>query len=160
MTFDFLGWFFQGWHHVFIQLVKPVLNYLTDFYLLMQRHFLFQMWSHRQYFVLLISKFDSMDPWEQFFEMKLDDGRVLGLPQDLEHIIISQKIEPWEFVSFLLQVVIQCFLASLQLSHYCWQSLKEPCNIRQLNNMMVERNSIHDVPVILVQSFPSTLLFR
>ena len=51
--------------------------------------------------------------------MKLNDGGVLGLPEDLEHIIVSQKIEPWEFVSFLLQVVIQCFLASLQLSHYC-----------------------------------------
>jgi hypothetical protein len=97
---------------------------------------------------------------KQFLKMHLNNSRVLGLSQYLEHIIVPQKIKSRKFITLLLQIVVKCLLASLKFSHYCGKCIKETRNICKLNNMGIIGNIIHDVAIILVQPLPSPLLLR
>lgn len=91
--------------------------------------------------------------------MQLNDGWILGLAQDLQHVVISKEVKPRELVSFFLEEVVKCLLASFKLGHDGVKRVDEACDIGQLDHMVVDADIVHDVSVILIEAFPPTLLF-
>ena len=45
---------------------------------------------------------DLKDAAEELLEVALDDGRVLGLAQDLEQVVVTDEIEARELLALLL----------------------------------------------------------
>lgn len=56
-----------------------------------------------------------MDGSEELLHVQLDDGWVLSLGQDLEQILVTKEVKTRELATLQLQIVIQCFLATLLL---------------------------------------------
>lgn len=79
-------------------------------------------------FVMGVTELYFVDAREELFEVELNDGWILGLPQDLEHVVVSQEVETREFVSLFLQVVVEGFLASFELGDDVVEGLLEAGN--------------------------------
>lgn len=91
--------------------------------------------------------------------MELNDCRILRLTKDLKHIIITEKIEPREFVTFFLEEIIQSLLAAFQLSHDSVKSIEEASNIGQLHHMLIICNIVHNVAIVFIKPSPTSLFF-
>ena len=111
VPFDAAGLLLQSSDHVLVQLLQPVLHHLADLNFLAQLHLLLQVRPHGQDLLVPLPEDDCVNAREQLLEVQLNDGRILRLAQDLQHIVVSKEVEPREFVSLLLKEVVECLLA-------------------------------------------------
>ena len=49
--------------------------------------------AHRQDLAVVFGELHTVNPCKQFLEVRLDDGRLCGLTQDLQQVIVTNKIE-------------------------------------------------------------------
>lgn len=108
---------------------------------------------------MAFSKKYSVNSGKELFEMKLNNSRVLRLPKDFKHIVITEEIEPWKFVTLFLEEIIECLLAAFQLRHDSVKSIEEASNIGQLHYMFIIAHIVHYVAIVLIQSPPTSLFF-
>ena len=88
-------------HHV-LQLQEPDLHLAFDRDGLSQGHLLISRADHRLDLRVLLVEGNLKDATEELLEVALDDGRVLGLAQDLKQVIVTNEIEAGEFLALLL----------------------------------------------------------
>lgn len=92
-------------HHVF-DFIHPFLDVLfvgVDY--LYEIHPLFFGRKHRMNLLILV-ELDSVDVFEDLFEMGLDCSGLLGLRQNFQQFVIGKEVETGKLLSFLLQIVV------------------------------------------------------
>ena len=59
--------------------------------------------AHCQDLMVVFGELHTVNPGKQLLEVRLDDGRLCGLTQDLQQVIVTNEIEAREGRSLLLQ---------------------------------------------------------
>ncbi len=87
--------------------------------------------------MFLVVEFNRVDILKDFFQMRLDSCRLLGLRQYLQEVVIRQEVKPRKFLPLLLQIFIQRFLNILQLLIRILKLLQQPFRTTHIHHLQV-----------------------
>ena len=95
---------------------------------------------------------DSLTPrtLEALLQVRLHSERVLGLRENLQHLIIGQEEEPGEEQPLLLQVGVQTPVDAVQHAVTLGEALQEAYNARRGQNVRVLLDLVHHALPVLV----------
>ena len=97
---------------------------------------------------------------EELLEVRLDDGRVLGLAEDLEQVVVADEVEAREGLALLLEEVGERLLAALELVEDGLQRLGELRRAQQRKDALVVADAEHDRSELLIDAREARLLVR
>lgn len=99
-----------------------------------------------------------LDTREQLLEVRLDDGRVAGLAQNLQQVVITQEVEARELRALLLQEVRQRALAHVQLLSHLRQLVADARDISKGDHLLGGLQAGHGPAELLVHVAEALLL--
>ena len=90
--------------------------------------------------------------------MALDHLRVLRLAQDLEEVVVPDKVEAWEGRTLLLKEVGEGLLADLELRQHLGQRVNDARHVCQMDQEGIPLNTAHELFELVVDSAEPGLL--
>lgn len=90
--------------------------------------------------------------------MTLDNVGVVGLSEDFKKVIVSNEVESRELLAFLLQVVVECLLAHLELGQDRLEALLQTWNLAKTHHLGVSAEAESNRSVLFVDTTEPTLL--
>ena len=147
-------------HHLLRQLRKPQLDGVADRDSVHEIDRLPFQTLQRLDLLLVVGKVHGVNRLEQLFEVGLDDGRILRLPENLQQVVVPDEVEPREFRPLLLQEVAQRLLAAVQLPDLELEALLEVHHVRQRLDAWVRLHLRHQPSEVLVHLEEAALLVR
>lgn len=121
--------------HHFLNFIHPILNiFLIGVYIVHKVDFLLFRRKHGNN-VFFVVKLNSVDVLKDFLQVRLHCCRFLCLRQNFKQVIIRKEVKSGEFLSFLLQILIQRFLDVLQFFICISEFLQQAFSATYLHNV-------------------------
>ena len=84
--------------------------------------------------------------------MRLDDARIRRLSQNLEQVLVADEVEPRKDAAFVLQVVVERLLTSVELVEHGRQIVLYARHAAQRDHSCVALHVSHRVTEVVVHS--------
>ena len=132
------------------QLAQPSLHLGGDPDLLPQRDDLSLERVHGDDVLLLGVEVDAVDAGEELLEVRLDDGGLGRLAQDLEEVVVADEVKAREAGALLLQELVEALLASLQPVEHVREDALDGADTEEGDYPVVPLGVSHDHAKVVV----------